>query len=376
MEKRHIMTFARKEIRSITFSVPTIAGGGAERVVTLLADALADMGYEINIIVYERKLNEYKLSDKVHLHLLPSRTPEQNKATYYIKKFLFLRNLLKDIKPDVLIPFLPYQTEHCFFSSRGLNIPFVLAVRNNPKFDMPDKKKRMLRNWIAARSEAIFIQTGYQAEYFSPKLRNKMFVLPNPVSDSILDAQAEYRDRISRFVTIGRLEHQKRQDILIKAFSAVNSEHQLSLDIYGEGSMKKSLEDLIVELKQEDSIHLLGRTNDIANILTKYDLFILSSEYEGMPNALIEAMGVGLPCISSDCPSGPADLIQYDLNGLLFSVNDRNDLEIKIKWAIEHADEMRSKGINAKRFIYENNSAKKIAGQLIENLEKFLLQKQ
>lgn len=116
-----------QKIKKITFVAPKIAWGGAERVVSVLSSSLADLGYCVDLVLYERETNEYPISKKVNIILLPKNEKNQNKLIYLGKKLLAFRKIIKDGKPDILIPFLPYQVEHTYIASRGLHIPMVVS---------------------------------------------------------------------------------------------------------------------------------------------------------------------------------------------------------------------------------------------------------
>ena len=361
-----------KKIKKITFISTKIRGGGAERVVAVLSSALAELGYCVDLILYERYDDEYPISSKVNIHMLPARK-ERNKVCYLINKFLKLRSIISKLQPDVLIPFLPYQVEHTYFASRGLSIPMVVTVRNNPEYDTPNEKMRKRRDRIAERVEGIFLQTDNQKEYFSDCIKKKCFVVPNPVDDSILNSTYSPRKVIKKLVSVGRLSLQKNQKMLIKTIYELRKQnYDVYLDIYGSGELESQLKAQIEELNLEGIVNLCGRSNEIANTLKNYDMFVMTSDYEGMPNALMEAMGVGLPCIATNCPTGPDTLIGNNERGILVPVQDELALEEAIKFAICNTEYMVDIAIRAQQFINQHYAPKVIGGKLIDELERIL----
>lgn len=366
-----------KKIGKLVFVAPKISGGGAERVVSVLSSSLADLNYQVDLILYERKEDEYPLSSKVNTHLLPSRRKGQSKVNYLLNKYLYLRNLLKKIRPDVLIPFLPYQVEQCFAASIGLGIPFVVTVRNNPQFDTPNEKMRKRRDWIAKHADAVFLQNKEQMSYFDADIQKKCFVVANPIQDAVLNSTYLNREKTRNIVTMGRLEAQKNQKLLIRAFSKVHQKHpEMKLDIYGQGSKESELQELVNELDMQESITLCGRTNNAIKTLNQYDLFILSSDYEGMPNALMEAMGIGIPCISTNCPTGPEELIgNQNERGILVPTNNEIAMIEAILFAVSSGEDMRHKSDLAKEYIRENFSSVVIAERFIEKIETVINKK-
>lgn len=361
-----------KNIKKITFISTKIRGGGAERVVAVLSSALAELGYCVDLILYERYDDEYPISSKVNVHMLPAREKE-NKVFYLAKKFLKLRSIISKLQPDILIPFLPYQVEHTYFASRGLGIPMVVTVRNNPQYDTPNEKMRKRRDRIAERVEGIFLQTESQKEYFPERIKDKCFVVPNPVDDSILNSTYLPRKSIKKLVSVGRLSLQKNQKMLIKTIYELRKQnYDVYLDIYGSGELENLLKKQIEKLNLVGVVNLCGRTNDIADTLKSYDIFVMTSDYEGMPNALMEAMGVGLPCIATNCPTGPDALIGNNERGILVPVQDEAALEAAIKFAICNTEQMFEKAANAKKFINQQYAPKVIGTKLIDALEKIL----
>ena len=242
-------------------------------------------------------------------------------------------------------------------------------MRNNPSLYPRSKTARFLVNQITEHADAILFQTAEQETFFTDKARNKGHILGNPVKQDMLDAQYIYRGSIKNIVTCGRLNKQKNQSLLIRAFNQVHRSYpDISLQIYGSGDQLSALQHLINELSLEDSVQLMGRTEDVVSAYLNNDLFVLSSDYEGFPNALLEAMAVGIPCISTDCPTGPGDLIQHKHNGLLVGCGNVKDLAERICYAVENVNEMNELGRNAKNKIIENYTVKHIVDQLEEIL--------
>lgn len=362
-----------KKIKKITFIVPTLSAGGAERVVAVLSNTLASTGYNVNLILYDRVQNEYPISKNVNVYVLPRNIQNKNKVVYYVKKLLLLRKIIRDINPDILIPFLPYQVEHTYVASRGLHIPMVVTVRNNPLYDTENEKQRKRRDRIAKHVEGVFLQTDTQRAYFSEEIKKKCFVVANPISESIIKTNYTVKNQIKRLISVGRLEEQKNFSMLIEAFYELRKYHtDLTLDIYGEGSLKEQLQQQINTLGLENFVKLCGRTNDIAGVLAEHDLFIMPSNYEGMPNSLMEAMGVGLPCISTDCPTGPRELLGENERGILIEIGNKDDLVKAIHCSLMNVDEMKIKATFAKKYIREYFSPDKIAETLIDALEKLI----
>lgn len=342
----------------ILFTIRSLTGGGAERVVSVLSGLLADYGEDVHIITYKRTDRDYTISEKVRIHEMPQR---KDSTTTKGLRIFDMRKIVKDIQPDVIIPFVGTVLYVSWFATLGLNIPFVLTIRNNP-WTMPEKKaSRRFRDYLANRACAIMVQNEEQTEYFSEALREKCLVVPNPISRKFVDNYKEsYNHKITKMIAVGRLHEQKNYPILLEAVSGIIPRRpEITLDIFGEGHQEAYLKDMIANLGLEKNVFLRGRSQSIEEQLKNADLFLMTSDYEGMPNALMEAMAFGVPCISSDCKTGPRSLISPYENGLLFQVGNCTDLKEKIEWALTNPDKMAACGEAARCRLLEDYSPEK-----------------
>jgi glycosyltransferase involved in cell wall biosynthesis len=221
----------------------------------------------------------------------------------------------------------------------GMKIRRFETVRNNPWIDTDVAGKRFLWNLCFHRCDTILVQTKEQSEYFSQKLQKKSVVISNPIAQSFLKEQKSYgAERSARFVAVARLNTQKNYPMMIRAFArAAEHDPSCTLDIYGAGTTEKvqTVQELINSLGLEDRVRLCGWRKDISDILTQYDAFLMSSDYEGMPNALAEAMAAGLVCLSTNCRTGPKDMITSGINGILAEVGDETSFAQGIQTILE-----------------------------------------
>ena len=219
------------------------------------------------------------------------------------------------------------------------------------------------------KANGFIFQTKEAQEYFPKKIQNKSTIIFNSLNpDFLIDRFKGVRDK--EIVSVGRLAEQKNQELLIKAFAKFHQIHpEYELTIYGEGPLKEKLQNLVKDLNMEEFIKLPGIENDIKTKIYKASFFVLSSDYEGMPNSLMEALTLGLPCISTDCPcGGPKTLIEDGINGILTEVGNIDMLTEKMNMIIEHPELKDTLSKNAQKNI-EKMHPEKINKQWEEYLE-------
>ena len=329
-------------MKKILISIGSLVGGGAERVVAIWAGRLVEMGYEVAIYVHVRDKAEYTVDERVKIESLAQTQEEYRKLSVW-KRFHKKRAFIKEFVPDVMMNFLPGAQMKMLFASAGIKGRKIETIRNNPWIDTEVGKKRPLWNLCFKKADAIIVQTDEQMEYFSEKEKKKCVVIHNPLSVDCRDAiRTEYPKKATRFMAAGRLNYQKNFPMLIEAFAQVAKENDdIYLDIFGNGGEEFAayLQDCIDKSGCVSRITLKGRTNDICGALMQHDCFILSSDYEGMPNALAEAMATGMVCISTDCRTGPKDMIKNGKNGYLTKCGDAASMADAIRKVVSMTDE-------------------------------------
>jgi glycosyltransferase involved in cell wall biosynthesis len=357
--------------KKICMVVPSLSGGGAERVVSVLATALAELGKDVFIIIHRHaKIAEYEISEKVHVCYLDDGKYSKNKFIARSQRVLAVRKYLIDNKIDVVVPFLDSCMKHTFLATRGLKIRFVSTLRNNP-YERTKQESRSCDH-IARKADANFVQNDMQKEYFPSKVQEKTFVVPNPVSRVFFLGERVVRPEIEKIVAIGRLMDQKNYPRLLAAMAIVRkSRPGVKLSIYGVGELESALEKMIVKKGLGDCVQLCGRTDNVTEVLSENDLFVMSSDYEGMPNALMEAMAFGMPCVSTDCPTGPAGLIGDNERGMLAKLDNGEDLAQKIMFMMENTELAREKGKKAREYMKAHYSEDAIAKEFYDKCTAF-----
>jgi glycosyltransferase involved in cell wall biosynthesis len=354
-------------MKKVMFVVPFLSSGGAERVVSIWTSELAKLGVDTNLLLFYRVEDEYPLNEDVIVHII-----EENKEKYdklsKIEKIKLLRLKLKSVNPDVIIPFISHVGLMTNIARVGLKTKMIETIRIDPKYSPKNKVVRMLRNISVLLSNCCIVQNEEQKNYFPKWMHKKIYEFANPISDEFLQVERTMSNSGVRSITaVGRLEHQKNYTMLINAFSKLRN-LDLILNIYGEGSLKGELQSLINELGLSNHIKVWGRSNNIKEVFLSTDLFVLSSNAEGMPNSLMEAMAVGLPCISTDCPTGPSDLIDNDIDGVLIPVGNEEALINAINSMVNNPKEAFMMGKRAKEKMKSNYAAAVSAKKLLRFL--------
>jgi glycosyltransferase involved in cell wall biosynthesis len=315
-----------------------LSAGGAERVIAQLLAEWCKSGIKCSLILLNQDPIFYKIPDCVMLYKIGKLS-----ANHYIdklKKYLVVRDIIKRISPHVVLSMPEEIGIYVIGALLTTRTPVIVSERNNP-WVMPNKKvTRILRKLLYPFADGIIFQTNQAASFFSESIQKKGIVLPNPLDLSrIPEPFTGQREKV--IVSAGRLEPQKNFSLLISAFKNFYQHNQgYRLIIYGEGRLRRQLEEEIVETGlPTGTIALPGHAQDLLERMRTASAFVLTSDYEGVPNALIEAMAMGVPCISTDCPpGGPAQLIKHNENGFLVPVNNKKDLVKSLNILINNSD--------------------------------------
>ena len=309
----------------IAFFIEHISNGGAERVITNLANIFSEHGHECVMITTLRRNDEYFLSSKVRRYVTQPNGYTNSRFGGF-KRLHNLRNILKSEKPEYLVSFLNSALYHGVLTTRFLPVKSIISVRNDPNFDYQTLLSRILAKTILPFSEGAVFQTEDAKKWFPKKLRNKSTIIYNPIAKVFYET--EHQPSEKSFVAVGRLSQQKNFKLLIDAFSKVNETNpDWILKIYGDGELYEELGNQITELDLENKVFLCGRSTNVAKDISAASIFVMSSDFEGAPNALMEAMAVGMPVISTDCPcGGPRMLINAGVDGELVEVGNKDHM--------------------------------------------------
>lgn len=336
--------------KRIAFYCGSLTKGGAERVFVNLAEYFYQAGYEVLMVTQYQYKDEYALSPGITRILSDITEEETGKSRIgnFIKRFLKLRSIFKKAKPDLVMTCIGKNNLMAIATNTFLSTKVVISVVADPKMEYETKLMRFLARHYFVYADGIVLQTQDAKLFFPEKIQRKAVILPNSLNPAF--AVPRYEGvRKKEIVAVGRLDDNKNHAMLIRAFSEVADQYpEYCVTIYGDGEKKEELDNLIRHFGLSHRVKLAGKSDKIRDDIYKSSIFVLTSDTEGMPNALIEAMALGLTVISTDCPcGGPKDLISHGENGYLVPVRDEKALKEQLIYCIDHPEEMKKVGINA-----------------------------
>lgn len=310
----------------ISFFIGSMRRGGAERVISILANHYSKKGWDVEIALLLDTAVGYELDEKIKIHDLTA-----GKGSYFKRMPLWIKKIrgyVKDSKPDRIVSFIGRINVLVLNACRGIKIPIIVSERNDPRHDGRGNVMLWLCNESYKRASAIVHQTKYEESCFSKSLSSKSYIVPNPVK---VYADSKKPSGL-RVVTAGRLLPQKNHAMLVDAVSILKEDFpNIKLDIYGDGSLMEEIKSKINSMNLGDIVTLWGNVNDIHERIADAYAFVMTSEFEGLSNALIEAMTLGLACISTDYP-GADEVIVHGKNGLLVPCRNAEKLADELRY--------------------------------------------
>lgn len=312
------------ENKTLMFYINSLNRGGAQRVLVQLAGRFAAAGWRSILVTSFVSEEEYPVPPGVERISIEQAQIRQSALRRNLSRIAALHTLIRQHRPAALISFMAEPNFRAVLAARGLPVKTIVSVRNDPNREYGGRLSRYVGKHILPRADGCVFQTKDAMAWFPEALQRKSAVIMNQVSERFFEEApaAEHRD----IVAVGRLNAQKNHALLIRAYAALGSVED-RLVICGEGEKRGDLEALVRDLHLEGRVLLPGLSDNVPRDIKGAKLFVLPSDYEGMPNALLEAMALGLPCISTDCPcGGPAEILENDKNGLLVPVGDQQAL--------------------------------------------------
>ena len=349
--------------KTVAFLISSLNAGGAERVVSLLANELS-LTNDIVIITLSKDEPFYKLNDSIRINQLGVLNSGTNPLKSIFSNLVLLYKitlLIRSFKIKSLICFMTTSNVLGIISGKMLsNIKVTISERANPKFKDVGYWN-FLRRKTYKLADRLVVQSEEISNYFKSIIdERKISIIPNPIK--IVDSNKNTKEKI--ILTVGRVDANKNQEQIIKSFSKVKQE-EWKLIICGDGTLLSKLKELVIALNINDAVEFKGIVKNIEKQYERASIFAFSSLSEGFPNVLLEAMNYGCACISTDCPTGPSMLIKNNVNGFLIPLADENSYTNQLQNLI---DDEKTRNIfvsNAKSSI-ENYALNKVADQWIK----------
>jgi len=369
----------KKKLSCLMF-IPSMGNGGAERVIATLANVLSEKDYNITIITITSSESFYKLNKSVEIIGMGNFIERKNKLNKYgsliksaIQSYLFFNRVIREKKPDIVLSFLT-DTNIISLLSKPFHktTPFIVSERAEPNVRNPFY--RFLTKFLYPTADILVCQSNKVAEFFPEYSQKKIKVISNPINEeSIPKGLPTERKKV--IVGVGRLFPQKNFDLLIDSFYILQNDFpEHKLEIYGEGYLRKQLENKINKMGLNEKVFLKGIKKDVMKHISDAELFVMSSNFEGFPNALVEAMASGLPVISTDFSTGVArDLVKAE-NGIIVPVEDKKAM-YEAMHKILSSFELRNLMSDNNRGIIDVLSTNKIVDKWIEAFNEALTNK-
>ena len=332
----------------LTIFLGGLSGGGTERVVCNLANYLTEKGHVVEIITMAEEDSTYGLSKAVEIKPLLKRTERRNAVYNFLIRLSRLKEYMNSSDTDEYLVMLPTTVILLLFLRRHTNAPIIVSERADPS--RIHIVKRFLLKRLAKYASGYVFQTEDAGKWYAKYIKGiRTVVIPNAINKEFIGRRRNNSETSKRIVAVGRFTEQKNFKLLIESFSEIYKEYpDYRLVLYGEGPQKDELQDLAHRLGISEAVEMPGYVSDIQEKISNATMFVLSSNYEGIPNSLMEAMALGLPCIATDCPvGGPRLLIDNGKNGLLVRTGDKGELVASIRKLLSNHELSETIGNNA-----------------------------
>lgn len=350
MQQRVCPVKSRKaRAERVVIVVASLGGGGAERVVVDLGRYLRDAGREVIFFTLtgDDDTGAYAVPEGIR----QIRTDIRRRSFSFLDTIRFtfghlrtMREAIKSVDPDVVLSFIDQTNIRTILCLLGTKVPVIISERLHPAYNPINSAWRIARQLTYPLADAVTVQTEDGAEWLRRRMHvRRPIVIANAVRyqhDVQAPAAIGGPTGLQPFIlAMGRLAEQKGFDLLLRAFQQSDLlRHGWRLAILGEGAEREALQRQAASLGIADAVTLPGHVAAIGPWLQQAGIFVLSSRYEGFPNVLMEAMQLGRACISFDCPSGPRELIEDNVSGVLVPAEDVTGLATSMRHLALDAD--------------------------------------
>jgi GalNAc-alpha-(1->4)-GalNAc-alpha-(1->3)-diNAcBac-PP-undecaprenol alpha-1,4-N-acetyl-D-galactosaminyltransferase len=344
---------------SILMVIMSLGGGGAERICTLMAGGLAGRGYPVSIVTLDNPVQDaYPLYPAVQRHRLDLGHGSSGLVSAFVnnaRRVKQLRRRFRESAPDLVISFIDEINILSILAAAPLNLPVIATQRADPSMYDSGPVWSRLRRYAYPKAACVMSISAGVDRFFSWIPEERREVIHNPLAPQAIAASRQPpppRPDRPYMVAMGRLVDQKGFDLLLQAFAKIAGKHpDVDLKILGEGENRKALESQRAELGLDDRVLMPGRIDDPFPVLRAASLFVLSSRTEGFGNVLTEAMVCGLPVLSTDCPSGPTEIIRDGEDGIIVPSEDVEALASAMDRLMSDENERRRLGAAAEKAV-------------------------
>ena len=318
-------------MHKIVFITNSMGFGGAEKMLTFVANSLADRGHAcciINLNTVGDYINEKQQSVREGVKLFTV-TGSPTGLRRHAFKMREIYRIAKEFNADILIGFTAFPNFYAKVVGDLLHIPTIMSERGDPGRTLADGGKDKVLLFLINRSRGGVFQTDGAMAFYGKGLQKRGVVIPNPIFVNGEVPSVSFEEREKTVVSVGRLDNmQKRYDVMIQAFKLFSAEHpEYTLKLYGRGSDEEQIKAWAKDAGILEKVRFMGLSAQPMQDIAKEGMFLITSDFEGISNALLEAMAVGLPCVSTDhTPGGARLLIEDHENGLLAPVGDAEKL--------------------------------------------------
>ena len=343
----------------IVFVIPDMPGGGTERVVSLLANEYAKRNIETAVLMFAGNQVEYKLDE--HIEVISVASASDGSIRVVLRRIMNMRTYYKKNRNCHIFAFSTMGAVFSVIAAAGIPHTLLVSERSDPR----KSPHRRWFEWAYAKADKVVLQTPDVLELFPKKIRKKAVIIPNPVDESIPARFTGHRRKV--VTAVGRLERVKNYSLLIRAFRDFYQEFSdYQLHLYGIGELEQELKLLAKTEKIDHAVTFKGFSANVKEEIRDAGMYVLSSDYEGISNAMIEAIAMGVPTIATDCPIGGARMyIKEGVSGLLVPTGDRKRLADAMKRIAsdrELAETLSLGGVKIK----EKYGLQEIASRLLE----------
>lgn len=348
----------------------SLSQGGAERIISVLVDKWIKYFESVEIVTWVEAPIFYHFDSNIKITSIPI----ESSTTSRFSQLFWFRKYIKKRDPYAVLSFLAPFNMLTLLGLLGTHYRILIAERSDPAHDCPNEFWRKVRNSFYFLADGLCVQTENSRQYFSFSIRKKTEVIFNPsfITQEMI-GKALHASKQKLIVSVGRLSKAKNQKLLLEAFRRVHDcKPDYKLVIYGEGEERCALEEQIKELSLENVVQLPGSRKNVHSLILHAELFVMSSKYEGMPNALIEAMCLGLPCISTRV-SGATELIYHSINGMLVTNNDCDALTNAMLYMLNNREEANTMAVEATKVAQKldmNTIVQQWVNFIIQGVEK------